>query len=98
MAEINYNNGDKYLVEGLNRVRNGFETYTYHLLRLSTYEGFEDKEEQKIFRELMRIYAGLCDAEYVSRKTWQLYTPSKTVLADLKKLVPNDELYIEKKD
>ncbi|MDB9870802.1 hypothetical protein OAD33_06990 [Alphaproteobacteria bacterium] len=44
------------------------------------------------------MYARLCDAEYVSRKTWQLYTPSKTVLVDLKKLVPNDELYIEKKD
>ncbi|MDC0549915.1 hypothetical protein OAP20_09255 [Alphaproteobacteria bacterium] len=71
---------------------------SYHLLRLSTYEGFKDKEEQKIFRELMREYAGLCDTQYVPRKTWQLSTPSKTVLADLKKLVPNDEWFIEKKN
>ena len=69
-----------------------------HLLRLSTYEGFKDKEHQRIFRELMREYAGLCDTQYVPRKTWQLSTPSKTVLADLKKLVPNEQWYIQRED
>ena len=69
-----------------------------HVLRLSTYEGFKDKEHQRIFCELMREYAGLCDTQYVPRKTWQLSTPSKAMSADLKKLVPNDEWFNEKKD
>ena len=68
-----------------------------HLLRLSTYEGFKDKEHQRIFRELMREYAGLCDTQYVPRKTWQLSTPSKTVFADLKKDLLGGRTFFGKK-